>query len=198
MEKTVKDHLQDIFDDLGQEGQKKFKSKLLDRREEPRVRRAAVEKLEDAIDLTTLMVNTFTETGAVPVTVQILKAIGFHEQANELTQNAGQSAPLVPSPAPSNNHQSSTAPPHEHFIDRHRIELIKRVNNVNAILDELLQMNVITDENYSAICAEKTSQEKMRKLLMGPIKSAGIKGKDSLYKALKDTERCLIEDLEGQ
>lgn len=90
MEKTVKDHLQDIFDDLGQEGQKKFKSKLLDRREEPRVRRAAVEKLEDAIDLTTLMVNTFTETGAVPVTVQILKAIGFHEQANELTQNAGQ------------------------------------------------------------------------------------------------------------
>lgn len=59
-------------------------------------------------------------------------------------------------------------------------------------------MNVITDENYSAICAEKTSQEKMRKLLMGPIKSAGIKGKDSLYKALKDTERCLIEDLEGQ
>ncbi|XP_073702816.1 apoptosis-associated speck-like protein containing a CARD isoform X2 [Garra rufa] len=190
MEKTIKGHLEDIFEDLGQEGQKKFKSKLLDRKAEPRVRRAAVEKLEDHLDLASLMVTTFTETGAVPVTVEILKAAGRHEQANELIQNTGQSS-LVPSPGPS-------APSNEHFIDWNRAELIKRVHNVNGVLDELLQMRVITDEVYDNIRAEKTSQNQMRELLMGPIKSAGIKGKDALYKALKVTERCLIEELEGQ
>lgn len=65
--------------------------------------------------------------------------------------------------------------------------------NVDAILDQLL---VITEEVYSNIRAEKTPQIKMRELLMGTMKSAGTKGKDALYKALKDTESCLIEDLE--
>lgn len=67
--------------------------------------------------------------------------------------------------------------------------------NVDAILDQLL---VITEEVYSNIRAEKTPQIKMRELLMGTMKSAGTKGKDALYKALKDTESCLIEDLERQ
>lgn len=70
-----------------------------------------------------------------------------------------------------------------------------RVYNVDAILDQLL---VITEEVYSNIRAEKTPQIKMRELLMGPMKSAGTKGKDALYKALKDIESCLIEDLERQ
>lgn len=50
----------------------------------------------------------------------------------------------------------------------------------------------------SAIRSEKTSKDRMRKLLLGPIRSAGTKGKDALYFALKDTEACLIEDLEQQ
>lgn len=86
----------------------------------------------------------------------------------------------------------------EQFIDRNRTKLIKRVNNVEAILDELLDMRVITEENYSTITAEKTPQEKMRKLFMGPIKSAGTRGKDALYKALKEAEPCLTEELESQ
>ncbi len=86
----------------------------------------------------------------------------------------------------------------EQFIDRNRTKLISRVSNVDAILDELLQMRVITDENYSTIFAERTSQEKMRKLFMGPIKSAGARGKDALYKALKEVEPILTEELESQ
>ncbi|KAK2902702.1 hypothetical protein QQF64_010462 [Cirrhinus molitorella] len=190
MEKTVKDHLQDTFDDLGESGQKKFKNKLCDRKAEPRVRRAAIEKAKDSIDLADLMVNTFTTTGAVAVTIEILKATDCHEQAEELSKNTEQSAPIVPSPGPS-------APSKEHFIDRNRAELIKRVHNVDGILDELLQMQIITDEDYNAIRAERIPQNKMRELLTGPIKSAGNKGKDALYKALQTTERCLVEDLEG-
>ncbi|XP_016338208.1 apoptosis-associated speck-like protein containing a CARD isoform X1 [Sinocyclocheilus anshuiensis] len=191
MAKTIKDHLQDTFDDLGEENQKKFKSKLCDRKTEPRVRRAAIEKANDSIDLADLMVNTFTTTGAVPVTIEILQAICCNQQAMEFKENTGQSAPLVPLPGPG-------APSNEHFIDRNRTKLIRRVHNVDAILDELLDKKVITEEVYSNIRAEKTPQIKMRELLMGPIKSAGTKGKDALYKALKDTDVCLIEDLEHQ
>ncbi len=53
------------------------------------VRRAAIEKVEDSIDLAELMVNTFTATGAVPVTIEILQAIGCNEQATELKENTG-------------------------------------------------------------------------------------------------------------
>uniref|UniRef100_A0A673FMJ1 Apoptosis-associated speck-like protein containing a CARD n=1 Tax=Sinocyclocheilus rhinocerous TaxID=307959 RepID=A0A673FMJ1_9TELE len=191
MAKTIKDHLQDTFDDLGEENQKRFKSKLCDRKTEPRVRRAAIEKAKDSIDLADLMVNTFTSTGAVPVTIEILQAICCNQQATEFKENTGQSAPLVPLPGPG-------APSIEHFIDRNRTKLRRRVYNVDAILDELLDKKVITEEVYSNIRAEKTPQIKMRELLMGPIKSAGTKGKDALYKALKDTDVCLIEDLEHQ
>uniref|UniRef100_A0A673MGA4 PYD and CARD domain containing n=1 Tax=Sinocyclocheilus rhinocerous TaxID=307959 RepID=A0A673MGA4_9TELE len=200
MAKSNKDHLQDIFDDLGAEDQRKFKSKLCDRKTEPRVRRAAVEKVVDSIDLANLMVTAFTTTGAVPVTIEILQAIGCNEPAQDLIKNTGQcpsapstAAPHVPSPAPGPSASST-----EHFIDRNRATLIKRVHNVDGILDELLQMRVITDEDYSNIRAEKTSTIKMRELLMGPIKSAGTRGKDGLYKALKFIEPCLTEELEHQ
>ncbi|XP_043116784.1 apoptosis-associated speck-like protein containing a CARD [Puntigrus tetrazona] len=189
MAKSVKDHLQDIFDDLGAGGQKKFKSKLLDWKSEPRVRRAAIEKIEDSIDLAELMVNTFTTSGAVAVTIDILRAIGCNEQANDLTESTGQKASNVPS-------AETGAPSAEDFIDKNRTELINRVSNVDGVLDELLQMRIITEEAYSDIRSEKTSQSKMRLLLSGPIKSAGRKGKEALYKALKKVEPCLTEDLE--
>uniref|UniRef100_A0A8C1VD41 PYD and CARD domain containing n=1 Tax=Cyprinus carpio TaxID=7962 RepID=A0A8C1VD41_CYPCA len=179
MAKTIKEHLQDIFDDLGEGNQKRFKSKLCDRKTEPRVRRAAIEKVRDSLDLADLMVNTFTTAGSVPVTIEILQAIGCNEQAVELKENTGESLTFTCF----SEATSSTG------IGQ------SRVYNVDAILDQLL---VITEEVYSNIRAEKTTQIKMRELLMGPMKSAGTKGKDALYKALKDTESCLIEDLERQ
>ncbi len=91
MAKTTKDHLQDIFDDLGEGGQRKFKSKLCDRKTVPRVRRAQTEKVKDSLDLADLMVNTFTSAGAVPVTIELLEAIGCNEQAAELKDIAGHS-----------------------------------------------------------------------------------------------------------
>ncbi|XP_058603835.1 apoptosis-associated speck-like protein containing a CARD isoform X2 [Onychostoma macrolepis] len=205
MAKSIKDHLQDTFDDLGEGDQRKFKSKLCDRRTGPRVRRAQIEKVTDSIDLTNLMVNTFTETGAVPVTIEILQAIGCNEQASELKENAGKSlrVPTVPSPAPAPASASGPGPgpsalSTEHFIDKNRVELINRVHNVDSILDQLLQMKFITNEDYESIHNEKTSQKKMRELFMGPIKSAGTRGKDALHQALRQSEPHLTEELERQ
>ncbi|XP_048007822.1 apoptosis-associated speck-like protein containing a CARD [Megalobrama amblycephala] len=191
MPKSKKEHLENTFEDLGEGNLRKFKLKLRDRKEEPRVRQATIEKVQDHLDLADLMVNTFTEPGAVPVTLEILEVIGCNQLATELRENIGDGAPVVPGPGPG-------APSAEQFIDTNWTALIARVNNVDAILDELLQKKVISVEDYSNIRAEKTKPNKMRELLTGPINSAGARGKDALYQALKKSEIFLIQELEAQ
>lgn len=91
MAKTLTVHLIDTFDDMTQDNVKKFKRKLCDRSQEPRVRRAAIEKIKDSLDLADLMVDTFTSIGAVTVTIEILQAINCNEQAVYLSEATEQS-----------------------------------------------------------------------------------------------------------
>ncbi|XP_016338191.1 caspase a [Sinocyclocheilus anshuiensis] len=95
MAKNIKEHLEDTFNDLGKDELKSFKNKLCDRKKEQGVRKAKIEKVTDAIDLADLMVNTFTSTGALPVTIEILQVIGCNEQAAELKENTGQCLPVA-------------------------------------------------------------------------------------------------------
>lgn len=81
------------------------------------------------------------------------------------------------------------------FIDKHWKALIDRVNNVDPILDVLRQEKVITNEDYCTIRAKETPQKKMRELLT-QITSAGDKGKEVLYEALKENNKFLMDDLE--
>ncbi|XP_056619535.1 apoptosis-associated speck-like protein containing a CARD [Triplophysa dalaica] len=196
MVKTLKDHLIDTFDDMTQEYVKKFKSKLCNRSQEPRVRRGAIEKIKDSLDLTDLMVDTFTSIGAVTVTIEILQAINCNEQAVSLskaTEQTGErgSANVTPgnSSAPSNGQQ---------FIDKHRIQLIERVRNVDAILDELLVKMIISQEEYDKIRSKSTPTEKMREIFSGPMISAGNAGKLALYEALMKSHPPLMKDLGAQ
>lgn len=82
----------------------------------------------------------------------------------------------------------------EHFVDRHKVELIQRVSNVGPILDELLHKKVIQQESYDKIRALSTSQEKMRELCSGSLRAAPA-CKDIFYKLLEEYEFYLIEDL---
>ncbi|KAI7807172.1 caspase a [Triplophysa rosa] len=95
MEKTTKDHLIDTFDDLGKDDHKKFKLKLCDRKQEPRIRRAKIEKTEDSLDLADLMITHFTSNGAVAVTLEILEAIACNEHAEELREKTKRSTPVA-------------------------------------------------------------------------------------------------------
>ncbi|XP_072548631.1 caspase a-like [Salminus brasiliensis] len=100
--KTTKDHLVDALDDLGSENLKKFKSKLCDRKEEPRLRRSAVEKVQYTVDLADLLTSTFTVKKAVPVAVEVLRAIGCHQVAEDLDQATECSCP-APQPQMGDN-----------------------------------------------------------------------------------------------
>ncbi|KAJ8287589.1 hypothetical protein COCON_G00002480 [Conger conger] len=83
----------------------------------------------------------------------------------------------------------------QHFIDRHRTALIQRVCDVTAILDRLLECGVVTQSGYDEIQAGNTKQDKMRKLLSGPIHSGGEIAKDALLEILQAQEPFLVEDL---
>ena len=83
----------------------------------------------------------------------------------------------------------------ELFVDKHRVELIRRVTNVAPILDELLKRDVINQVNYDKIRANHDSQETMRALLSGPLESSGVRGKQIFHKILERNEPHLIDDL---
>lgn len=86
MSKTVRDYLNDTFDDLDDVQFKKFKSKLVDRKEEPRIRKGTVQNA-DRLDLIDKLVSTFTENDAGQVTVAILRSANFTQEADDLQKN---------------------------------------------------------------------------------------------------------------
>jgi len=87
MENIIRQHLQDTFEDLGEEKLRRFKIKLRDRTEEPVVRQATIEKIKDALDLVDVMVNTFTLKRSVHVTLELLTAIKENKLAEDLREN---------------------------------------------------------------------------------------------------------------
>ncbi|KAG7469024.1 hypothetical protein MATL_G00124430 [Megalops atlanticus] len=199
MAKTTRDHLVDTLEDLGEKNFKKFKTKLCDRKEEPRIRKGAIEGA-DNLDLTEKLISTYTEQGAVKITIEILESIGCAQEASDFKQNTGfneQSAGGAAAAA-----AAAGGPLHmvggQHFVDRHRTALIERVSQVESILDRLLERGVITQMSYSDIVAETGSVRKMRNLLMGPMNASGNLGKDVLYDILQELEPYLMNDLSKQ
>ncbi|XP_053120886.1 NACHT, LRR and PYD domains-containing protein 1b allele 2-like isoform X2 [Hemicordylus capensis] len=109
-----------------------------------------------------------------------------------------------PTPLPSTNITSGRnvltgRQPHisseQHFIDRHREELIQRVATVEPVLDILYGASILDDEQYQTISSKATSYNQMR-VLYRLVPSWDHSCKDKLYEALKAKNQYLIEDLE--
>ncbi|XP_078140987.1 uncharacterized protein LOC139931527 isoform X1 [Centroberyx gerrardi] len=80
------------------------------------------------------------------------------------------------------------------FFQRYSSDLIQRVSEVMAIADDLRAEHVITQEMYARISNIKPSQEQMRELLT-VVRAAGSAAMSAFYKALKQNQPGLIEDL---
>ena len=81
--KTVKDMITSALEDLQKKDLKKFKVKLCDRQEEPRVTRRSVEEA-DEMDLADLLVKICTEAKAAQQTIDLFTQLGFSDQAEKL------------------------------------------------------------------------------------------------------------------
>lgn len=87
--RTLTGVLGDALEELKKEDFDRFCSRLLDRRFEPRVARRLVEE-KSRLEVTGVMVGTFTELMAWCVAVGILRDIGCSEEAESLAEEANQ------------------------------------------------------------------------------------------------------------
>ncbi|XP_040296198.1 apoptosis-associated speck-like protein containing a CARD [Bufo bufo] len=83
----------------------------------------------------------------------------------------------------------------EHFVDRHRAELIRRVKLVDPILDDLHQHKLLTTEAYDTVRSKATSQRQMRELFRH-VESWWNKDKDQLLESLRKNNQPFIRNLE--
>uniref|UniRef100_A0A3Q3EXP2 Pyrin domain-containing protein n=1 Tax=Labrus bergylta TaxID=56723 RepID=A0A3Q3EXP2_9LABR len=167
--------LADMLENLSESNFDKFCSHLLDRREEPRVRRRQVEG-KNFLQIADVLVSTFTEAGAVKVAVELLGCANCGQEVEELGKYVT---------IPKGFHSLTiffSFLSDQHFVDKYKLQLTDRVSHMDPILDRLLDR------------ALPTSQKKMRELYCGCLK-AGAASKDIFYQILLENEKFLIDDL---
>lgn len=81
--KTIKTLIANTLENLGQLDLEKFRSQLRDRREEPRIPRSKVDD-KGFLVITDVLVQTFRESGALSVTLQLLRDIDCNDDAERL------------------------------------------------------------------------------------------------------------------
>ncbi|XP_013884174.1 apoptosis-associated speck-like protein containing a CARD [Austrofundulus limnaeus] len=187
---TPKRLVSNALEDMSEVNLQKFCMALMEMKVDGRrvVRRNQVDG-KKFWELADLMVGVFTETKVVNVAVEILRDIGCCQEAEDLAKDAASSSPSPPVPP-------SPISDKELFVDNYRVELIQRVSNISAILDQLLKEKVITCEAYDTIRSKPTNSEKMRAIYDTPIKSTR-RAKEIFYDILKEQELFLVNDLEG-
>ncbi|KAF1380796.1 hypothetical protein PFLUV_G00167710 [Perca fluviatilis] len=84
-----------------------------------------------------------------------------------------------------------------HFVDLHQTDLINRVTDTEGILLKLKDRGLISNENYEAVRALKSTQDQMSSILQSLTSST--MGKDALCDILRRMKsmRPLINELEG-
>ncbi|KAM9723689.1 apoptosis-associated speck-like protein containing a CARD isoform 2-T2 [Menidia menidia] len=183
--KTLRKCVQHALANLSEIDLKRFCLELVRLEREPRVFQNRVEK-KTYFEVADVLVDTFTERGAVEVTVELLEEMDLSGPARTLEEAARACGYRPPEAAAAHG---------EHFVDGHMVELIKRVTCVESILDVMLQEKLIQLEQYSKIKCLSTSHDKVRALYEGPLQ-AGRAAKDLFYRVLKEQQSFLIKDLE--
>nr|XP_014430687.1 apoptosis-associated speck-like protein containing a CARD [Pelodiscus sinensis]XP_025042002.1 apoptosis-associated speck-like protein containing a CARD [Pelodiscus sinensis]XP_025042006.1 apoptosis-associated speck-like protein containing a CARD [Pelodiscus sinensis]XP_025042009.1 apoptosis-associated speck-like protein containing a CARD [Pelodiscus sinensis]XP_025042012.1 apoptosis-associated speck-like protein containing a CARD [Pelodiscus sinensis] len=212
----ISDLLVSALDDLCQADLKRFKDKLSHSAFEGKrpIPRGLLENA-DRIDTKNLLMEFYGGAAAVEVTINVLTQINLRESAAKLRAESEkgeraqkqimdpfcegrQSGRSCGSPDLSSGRGSFPTPiwsgAGEHFVSRHRVELIQRVCMVDSIID-MLRGTVLDEEQYESIRAEKTNPEKMRKLYEF-MPSWNWDCKERLYQALKAKHKFLIAELE--
>ncbi|KAL7840406.1 hypothetical protein AOLI_G00257290 [Acnodon oligacanthus] len=87
MSKSAWDVLLGGLEDLTDEQFKRFTDKLTDSRLEPRVRRGVVQG-KDRLDVARIMIDTYTKRRALVVAVDLLKAVGLSQLAEDLEKDS--------------------------------------------------------------------------------------------------------------
>ncbi|XP_066434048.1 NACHT, LRR and PYD domains-containing protein 1a-like [Eleutherodactylus coqui] len=83
----------------------------------------------------------------------------------------------------------------EHFVDKHRVQLIEKVRYIKPVLDDLKKKGLLKEEQCSIITSQLTPQDQMRELLCF-VQFWGRKDKDTFYKIVKCHNEPIIKEME--
>lgn len=83
----------------------------------------------------------------------------------------------------------------KHFVDQHKEELIRHIDNVDVVLSQLMQDKLLFSEEYEAVTTRKTSQDRMNKLF-SVIQHWTNSQKDKLYQVLKRNYPATVSIME--
>ncbi|XP_066484490.1 uncharacterized protein [Tiliqua scincoides] len=182
MDETVRKLLRGALEELEAQELERFKAKLSENAVRRGYRNIPMKWVE-GLDLSDLLIHFYGEDYALELTADVLEAVGRRGQAEKLREAAGLQR---------KSHWGRVFPA-QHFIERHREELIQRTAMVEGVLD-MLHGTVLDEEQYQQISSRKTNQEKMRELYK-LVPSWDDFSKNLLYEALKTKNHFLIEDL---
>ncbi|XP_072273261.1 apoptosis-associated speck-like protein containing a CARD [Pyxicephalus adspersus] len=85
----------------------------------------------------------------------------------------------------------------KHFVDKHRVDLIRGIYLVDPILQELYSLDLLTNDQCDTIYKKPTSQEQMRELYCY-VTHWGNDDKDKVYRILKKHNRPVIKKMERE
>ncbi|XP_077383420.1 apoptosis-associated speck-like protein containing a CARD isoform X2 [Festucalex cinctus] len=179
---------------------KKFRLALVER---PGDRRVPLSKVEDKdiFEITDALVSTFTADTALAVTCELLESIDCFNEANELNDQIAEMFPKsstskTVAATAAGTADGTTHSKEEHFVDKHRGELTKRVREVYFILDFLRDKNVITSEIHQEISNMPGNfPSRMEKIYALAVMS-DITAKDIFFESLKKFVPGLVVELE--
>lgn len=201
----MRDELLAALDDLNEDNFERFCGKIRDWEIERGYRKIPRRMLEKAKtgDVVDQILSHYTNSYGPELTVDVLDAINQKDVALDLKKALEKVKGFTwrkkpEEEPPSTSEASSSSAPNtqeEHFVDKHRKALIANCALVAPILDGLFSEDLLTQEQYDSIRAEKYSQEKMRKLYEY-IKGWPVSGKQTLYNILKEENGPLIKNLE--
>ncbi|XP_062421425.1 uncharacterized protein LOC134132856 isoform X2 [Pungitius pungitius] len=174
---SVQESILEALDGLKDEDLKKFKHHLQFTPIEKSFLRIPSQRLEtvDRVEMVKLMMEAYLQQ-SVEVIREVLKRMYWEDP-----QERGSTTYIETQG--------------ENFVERHRVELIKRVSNIKPILDELLRQKIISRYSYDQMKPLPTSQEKMAELFRWPLPVSGGEGKEMFYKLLEEHEPHLIDEL---
>ncbi|XP_073502136.1 apoptosis-associated speck-like protein containing a CARD [Phyllobates terribilis] len=199
MGRTVKDVLIHTLENLERKSFKKFKNKLNDIEIKEGYSKIPKGTLQEADELDTaeLLLRYYKENYGTEVTLTVLQAINENKEAEELKKAIMEVTGCGSQESAMGEDEGAKSREEEHFVDRHRAQLVDRVALVDPILDDLFQWKLLTSEDYSTVRSMNTPQNKMRQLFCY-VDSWGKGDKDQFLKSLRQRNPPLIRNLEGK
>ncbi|XP_035274360.1 apoptosis-associated speck-like protein containing a CARD [Anguilla anguilla] len=207
MPKSVRDRIIAVLDNLSKQQLLRFKHKL----SELKIVGFGLIEKEIAVQITQRLVSKFTEARAIARTAEVLRAIDLQDEADSLEQGendreganvATGAGAASPTAAGENGGSATSCSPKptegQHFVDKNHVGLITRITEVKPILDRLYEKKLISIEMFGRITAEKTNEDRMRKLLYDVILPQGEGAKDELVAILDEQQPYIMGTLRGK